>query len=385
MALRNIINTDDLKAASRRYLPRSVFDFIEGGSDDELGLARVRTAFDGLCLVPRIGRNVSSVSARKTIFGRSYAAPFGIAPTGLADLFRRGADVALAKGAAAADIPFALSAASSSSMERVAPIADGRLWCQIYGTKDRAIMDNMIGRAATLGVETLLLTLDVPIDARRERNLRNRFTIPYRPTPAAVLETLLHPRWLWGYFLGGGMPVLENWTAYAPAGSSAREVAAFFKQQTPDSTQDWDDVKRVRDIWKGSLVIKGVLHPDDAVIARGIGADGVLVSSHGARQLDRAPPPILSIASIRQAVGDDMTIIVDGGIRRGADIVCALCAGADFAMVGRATLYGAIAGGIPGALAAINVLKNEIQATLTQIGCRDVSELGQGYLLAAKS
>ncbi|MGB3501616.1 MAG: alpha-hydroxy acid oxidase [Mesorhizobium sp.] len=380
MAFRDPINIDDLKAAARQHMPRAVFDFIEGGVDDELGIARMRAAYEDMCLVPRVGRNVSKTSTASTIFGQQFSAPFGIAPMGLADLFRRGADMSLARAAAAADIPLGLSAASSSSMERVAPVAGGRLWYQIYGTKDRQIMDHMIGRAAALGVKTIFLTLDVPIDARRERNLRNRFTVPYRPTPAAIAETLLHPHWLWAYFRAGGMPVLENWVPYAPANASAREVAAFFKQQTPDPTQDWDDVKRVRDLWKGNLLVKGVLHPDDAVTARNMGADGIVISTHGGRQMDRAPAPLSCVGPIRRAVGDDMTIIVDGGIRRGADIVCALAAGANFTLVGRSALYGAIAGGDAGALTAVNMLKNEVLATMTQLGSRDATELNGDFI-----
>jgi L-lactate dehydrogenase (cytochrome)/(S)-mandelate dehydrogenase len=375
-----LINVDDAKTAARRYMPRAVFDFIEGGAEDEIGLARTRAAFEALHLVPRVGRDVSTVSLETRVLGRGFSAPFGIAPMGLADLFRPGSDAALARAAAISNIPFALSAASSSSLETLGPILGDGLWCQIYGTRDRAIMHDMADRARAIGVETIVLTLDVPVDARRERNIRNRFALPYRPTPAAIVDALRHPLWLRDYLAAGGMPTLGSWVKYAPSGASAPDVAAVFKTQTPDPSQSWEDVKCLRDLWPGKLVLKGVLHPDDARISRQLGADGVIVSNHGARQLDRAPPPISMVRAIKDVAGQQMNVILDGGIRRGSDVVSALCAGADFVLVGRSMLYGAVAHREVGVKRIVDILAQEVRETMMHLGCPAVSALDAGFV-----
>jgi len=238
----------------------------------------------------------------------------------------------------------------------------------------------MIRRAADAGLSTFVLTCDVPAHSKRERNLRNGFTRPLKMTLRTRLEALLHPGWLAEY-MRTGTPMFPNWATYAPAGASADEVADFSQQQMP-VPPTWKDVEDFRRLWPRKFVIKGIMHPDDAVRAAELGVDGIMVSNHGARQLDRAPSPLEVLPVIREAVGDRVTLMLDGGIRRGADAIVALCLGAKFVFAGRPTLYGAAAGGVGGAKRAIDIMTSEISLTMAQMGCTSIDGLGPDFLLS---
>ncbi len=375
------INIDDLRRMARRRLPRIMFDFIEGGAEDEVGLATNEAAFRRRRLVPRYYVDTSARHQRASLFGRTYASPFGIAPTGLAGAFYPDAELHLARAAAAANIPYVMSGAANASMEQVARLAPDNLWYQIYGARDRAIAADLVRRAGDCGLRTIVVTADVPVSSNRERNRRNGFGRPLRLGLGTILESLLHPQWLAQYVRGGGLPVMGNWAPYAPAGASANAVADMFATQTPDASQTWQDLETIRRLWPHKLVVKGLLHPEDARIAAGIGVDGIIVSNHGGRQLDLAPSPVEVLPQIRAAVGKDMALLLDSGVRRGADIVIALCLGADFVLTGRATLYGAIAGGTEGVQKAVSILQREIDLVLGQVGCVDLGGLGPHMLL----
>jgi isopentenyl diphosphate isomerase/L-lactate dehydrogenase-like FMN-dependent dehydrogenase len=374
------INIDDLRLMAKRRLPRICFDFIEGGLEDELGLAINESAFGRYRLVPRYLVDITKRDPSTTLFGRSYALPFGIAPTGIAGFFRRGGDLMLAEAAAAANIPYIMSGTSNASIEAAAKIAPEHTWYQLYGARDRRVSEDMIRRARDAGLSTLALTVDVPIGSKRERNIRNGFIRPYKLKPAIMLEALRHPAWLYEYFRNGGMPLFDNWAPYAPAGSGPREVADYLASQTP-SSQTWQDLEAYRRLWPRTLVVKGILHPDDARRAAEMGVDGIMVSNHGGRQLDRAPSPLEVLPAIKQAVGDRVTLMFDGGVRRGSDIVIARCLGAQYIFVGRATLYGCVAGGVRGVRRAINILRDEIDRALAQIGCPSFDQLGPDWIL----
>jgi L-lactate dehydrogenase (cytochrome)/(S)-mandelate dehydrogenase len=374
------INIADLQKMAKRRLPRIVYDFIEGGVEDELGIARNEASFDRERLVPRYLVDVSKRDQSCDLFDRKYASPFGVSATGLASLFRPGADLMLAEAAAAADIPFMMSGLSTASIEAAARIAPTHCWYQLYVARDREITLDLIRRVRDAGFGTLVLTVDVPVSSKRERNLRNGFALPPKLSAATMLDALKHPGWIAGY-MRHGMPRFENWAPYARANSTTPQINAFAAKQAPASSVTWEHLEEFRQLWPRHLLVKGILHRDDAMRAAKIGVDGIIVSNHGGRQLDRAPAPLEVLPGIREAVGDKVTLIVDGGVRRGADIVMALCHGARFVMVGRATLYGAAAGGLEGARKAIAILREEIDLVLGQIGCPDVAGLDQSFLM----
>lgn len=377
MRIDRAVNIDELRLMARRRLPRVVFDFIEGGVEDELCLARNESSFAHCRLLPRYLVDVSSRDQSATLFGQAYASPFGIAPTGLAGLARPGADLMLAEAAAAANIPFIMSGASTASIEDAARVAPRHAWYQLYAARDTKISEDLIRRARDAGMNALVLTVDVPVGSKRERNLRNGFELPLRLKWSRMLEALLHPGWLAGY-LRNGMPRLENWAPYAGVGSNAPAIAGFMAKQTPGAPT-WRDLETFRRLWPRHLVVKGILHPDDAIRAADIGVDGIIVSNHGGRQLDLASSSLDVLPAIHAAVGDRVTLMIDSGIRRGAHILAALCIGARFAFVGRATLYGAAAGGLPGVRRAIAILREEIDRVMAQIGCPNLASLDADF------
>jgi (S)-mandelate dehydrogenase len=374
------INIDDLRKMAKRRLPRIVYDFIEGGVEDELWIARNEASFDRERLVPRYLVDVSKRDQSCDLFDRKYASPFGVSATGLAALFRPGADLILAEAAAAANIPFMMSGMSTASIEAAAKVAPTHSWYQLYVARDHEITLDLIRRVRDAGFGTLVLTVDVPVSSKRERNLRNGFALPPKLSAATMLDALTHPGWIAGY-LRHGMPRFENWTPYARANSTTPQINAFAAKQAPASTVTWEHLEEFRQLWPRHLVVKGILHRDDAIRAAAIGVDGIIVSNHGGRQLDQAPAPLEVLPRIHEAVGDKVTLMIDGGVRRGADVVMALCHGARFVMVGRATLYGTVAGGVEGAHKAIAILREEIDLVLGQIGCPNIAGLDQSFLM----
>jgi len=373
------VNFDDLRKLAKRRLPKIAYDFIEGGLEDERGVARNYDAFSQYQLVPRYCVDVNARDQSTVLFGKTYSSPVGIAPTGLAGLFRRGGDLMLAEAAKAANVPFIMSGSSTGLIEDLGKLAPEHGWYQLYVARDRSISEDMVRRARDAGLSTLVITVDVPINSKRERNIRNGFTRPLKLTLKTKLEACLHPEWMAEY-LRLGMPTLVNWQRYAPPGASAAEVADFASSQTPSPVL-WQDVETFRRLWPGQLVLKGVMHPDDATRAAAMGVDGVMVSNHGGRQLDRAPSPIEVLPAISAAVGDKMTVMFDSGIRRGSDIIVALCLGAKFVFVGRHTLYGVAAGGVPGAARALSIFRDEIDRALAQMGAPDIKSLGPQFLM----
>ena len=378
MKLENAVNIEDLHRMAKRRLPKIAFDFIEGGVEDELGISRNEAAFRRYRLMPRYLVDVNKRDQSAKLFDRVYASPFGISPTGAAGLFRPGADLMLAESAAGANIPFVMSGASTASMEKAAGVAPTHTWYQLYIARDPKISEDLIRRARDAGLGTLVLTVDVPVGSKRERNIRNGFGRPLKMTWKTKLEALTHPGWLMEY-MRTGTPLIENWAPYAGAGANADQVADFVAHQMP-SIPTWEDLEKFRKLWPRHLVVKGILHPDDARRAADIGVDGIIVSNHGGRQLDRAPASLEALPAIRKAVGDRVTIMLDSGVRRGADILIALALGARFVFCGRATLYGAAAGGIPGVRKAISILRSEIDLTMAQIGCPSLDQLDASFL-----
>ncbi len=381
MKISSVVNIDDMAVAARRYLPRIAFDYIDGGVDGEAALARNRQAFDRYKLLPRYLVDVEKRSQATRLFGHDYAAPFGICPMGIAGFFRPGADLMLARAAARFGVPYVMSSASCDSIDAAMEQAPQTTWFQIYGTRDTNITMDLIRRAKALDVRVLMLTIDTPVMAKRERNMRNGFRRPMKMTPSVILQGLSRPAWTLRYLAKGGIPMMENWRPYAGEGATANDVADLFGAETPAPAQTWDVLKLVRKAWPGPLVVKGVLHPDDALKCLEMGADGLVVSNHGGRQLDSAPAPMDMLPVIADAVGGRMELLIDSGFRRGSDIAKALCLGAKAALFGRPAMFGVAAGGEAGACKVLDIFRQEFSLVMGQMGWTEVGQAGPDCLL----
>ncbi|MDE1167420.1 MAG: alpha-hydroxy-acid oxidizing protein [Pseudomonas sp.] len=367
------LNVADYRELARRRLPSMVFDYLEGGAEDEKGLAHNREVFDGLRLKPKRLVDVSQRDVSSTLFGRAHAMPLLIGPTGLNGALWPQGDLALARAAARAGIPFVLSTASNLSIEDVARQCDGELWFQLY-VVHRTLAEQMVERALAAGYTTLVLTTDVGVNGYRERDLRNAFKMPMSYTPRVMLDGCLHPRWSLD-LLRHGMPALAN---FVSSEAPSLEVQAALMSRQMDASFDWQALRWLRDKWPHVLLVKGLLDAGDAARCIALGVDGVILSNHGGRQLDGAISPIEVLAQTAASV--DAPVLVDSGFRRGADIVKALCLGADAVLLGRATLYGLAARGEAGVDDVLRLLKADIDRTLAQIGCPSVAQLSADYL-----
>lgn len=329
-------------------------------------MARNRAAFDACVLTPRVLRDVSVRDTSVELFGRRYAAPLGIAPTGLANLARAGADIMLARAASALNLPFVLSTAATITIEQVAAAAPDHMWFQLYMPKDRGVGHDFIRRALDSGVKVLMVTLDIPVPGRRNRDVRNGFALPLRWDLPMILDLLRHPAWSLDMLVNGA-PRLANWEKYTAAAASAGSLAAMQANQI-DAAFGVRDLEAVRDRWPHTLVVKGVMHPDDAREVQSLGVNGIVVSNHGGRQLDAAPATLDVLPAIRDAVGSSLSVMLDGGIRYGSDIAKALARGADFCFVARPTLYGVAAAGQAGAEYALRLLIEGLSRTMALTG-----------------
>jgi isopentenyl diphosphate isomerase/L-lactate dehydrogenase-like FMN-dependent dehydrogenase len=376
------LNIDDLRDLARATLPRVAWDFLERGAEDEVSMRENRQAFRSIRLRPRTLIDVSQRSQQVSVFDRTHAAPFGIAPTGAAGLYWHDADVALARAAAAANVPFVLSTASFVEMERVARAAGGTKWFQLYMSKERVGAEALIGRARDAGFEALVVTTDVNVGGNREYNRRNGFAIPFRLTLPNMIDGVKHPRWLVNVFLRtlvqSGVPRFQNVDSNVGGRIVAKNLEEFRARR---DAMDWDDLAWVRSIWPRKLFVKGVLTRADAMRAASIGLDGIFVSNHGGRQLDGAISPLEALPQIADAVGGRLAVMLDGGARRGSDIVKALALGADMVFVGRATLYGAAVAGEAGAARAVEILKSEVDRVMALLGACSVDDLSEAHLL----
>jgi L-lactate dehydrogenase (cytochrome)/(S)-mandelate dehydrogenase len=381
MRLKHVINFDDIRVLARKRLPRIAFDFVDGGVDGEVALERNRAAFDRYKLLPRYLIDVENRRQTVKLFGHDYASPFGISPMGIAGFFRPGADLMLARAAARFDIPYVMSSASCDSIEAAMAQAPKTTWFQIYGTRDPRITLDLVRRAKALGVRVLLMTVDTPVMGKRERNVRNGFRRPMKMTPSVILQGLSRPGWTYRYLTKGGIPMMENWRPYAADGAGANAVADLYGEQTPAPAQNWSIFEQVRKAWDGPLVVKGVMHPADARKCLELGADGVMVSNHGGRQLDSAPGSIDVLPAIVDAVGGRMEVLIDSGFRRGSDVAKALCLGAKAAFFGRPAMFGVAAAGETGACKVIDIMRQEVGLLMGQLGWVDVEMAGPDSLL----
>lgn len=376
------LNVADFRAEARRLLPRFVFDFVDGGAGDEHCMARNEADLQSLCLVPRVLRDTSTIDSSLTVFGQRWSAPIGIAPVGLCGLVRPGGEIAMAQAAANEGLPFVLSTASNSRLEAVRRSApDAALWMQLYVMQDRAIAEQIVRRARRESYQALVLTVDVPVGGNRERDLRNGFKVPLRPTAAMLLDLLRHPRWLMR-LARNGAPNFPNLAENEDSPASA-EVQASLLGRSIDRRLVWDSIEWLRHHWDGPLLVKGLLHPEDARQAARRGADGVIVSNHGGRQFDAAPSAISMLPAVLAAVDGRIPVFIDSGFRRGSDIVKAVALGAKAVFVGRAPVWGLACAGREGAQAVLRMLADQVEHAMILAGARRLDDLEPAQLLSA--
>lgn len=372
--LRRYLTLDDFEPAARRLLPKFLFGYIDGGAETDAAKRDNRKAFEEYGLVPRVLKDVSGRNPTTTLFGKTYAAPFGIPPMGSSALCAYRGDIVLARAAAAMNVPMILSASSLITLEDVRRENEAA-WYQAYLAGVDARIEPLVDRVAAAGYDTFVVTADVPVAPNRENNIRNGFQVPLAMTPQVLWDTITHPDWLLNTWartvLNHGMPHFENMDAQRGppvlSKSLIRNIGA--RDQLA-----WKHVELIRKRWKGTLVVKGLVSPEDARIARESGVDGVMLSNHGGRQLDYTVSALRTLPEIA-AKANGMTVMVDGGIRRGTDIIKALALGADFVWVGRPFLYAAVAAGEAGVTRAITLLRDEIDRDLALLGIRSIGEI----------
>ncbi|MFJ2316518.1 alpha-hydroxy-acid oxidizing protein [Glutamicibacter sp. NPDC087661] len=363
----------DLRKIAKRRTPAAAFDYVDGAAGREITATRARAVFDSVELLPRILHGTAQSDLSTTIAGAPSALPFGIAPTGFTRFMHSEGEIGGSRAAQKAGIPFSLSTMGTRSIEEVAEAApEGRKWFQLYLWKDREKSRALVERAAAAGYDTLLVTVDTPVAGQRHRDTRNGMKIPPELTVKTVLDASYRPEWWYNFLTTDSLK-------FASLSDTSADLPTIINSMF-DSSLDFEDLKWIRELWKGKLLVKGVLTSEDAAKAQAAGADGLVVSNHGGRQLDRAPIAFEALGEVRAEVGEDMEIIMDSGIMSGADIVAALCAGADFVLIGRAYLYGLMAGGEEGVSRAIELLAKEVEVTMQLMGAASIGDLDQSLI-----
>ena len=372
---RRFPTVEDLRKAAERRVPSLGYETVAGGNGQNLGVMRNATALDAIEMVPRTGADKGPVSTEVMLFGRPYAAPIGIAPMGLQSVFWPGAERHLARAAQRARIPYNAGAVSGIALEEAAKLAPDVVWFQLYrlARDDHKAGFDLVRRAQEAGVHVLVMTVDTPGRAKRPGELRNGLTLPFRPTLRTIMEAAVSPGWM-SALVGNGQPSFPCLAPYCGDNPSKAEIA-WFAQREVGGAFTFEELKRYRDVWKGPMVIKGVMHPADAETAVAIGLDGVQVSNHGGRQLEAAPAAIDMVPAIVRAVGSKATVLFDGGVRSGLDAVRAVALGAQAALAGRAFLYGVGAAGADGAGYVTDMLVEEISVAMRQLGTPDMAAL----------
>jgi len=364
-------NIDDLRVLARKRLPRVCFDFIEGGGEDEVTLADNVEAFSRLKLRPRSLNGADRMDQRTTVCGTELATPVILAPVGLPRIVSRNADLDAARAAGAAGTVYCVPTGASVSLEEIASVATGPLWFQLYLWKKREVYEGLVRRAQALGFKALLVTVDSATASKRERDLRNGFTLPLRLSLANRVEAVRHPRWVWNYLRSPEI----SFGNLSGIGKGAATLAELVNKELNNPGASWADFERLRGLWTGPLIAKGVLTAEDARRAVACGADGVVVSNHGGRQLDTVPASIDVLPEIVDAVDPGTEVLLDSGIRRGTDVIKALSLGAKAVLVGRAYMWGLAAADQAGAARALEILRHEIEIAQTLLGRPTLADL----------
>jgi len=381
--LQKAASIDDLRRIARRRLPGGVFDYIDGGAEDEVAMDRNTRAFRELEFVPRVLRDMGHVDTTGTILGREVPFPLILAPTGFTRIAHPPGELAVARAAARAGLPYSLSTMGTRSVEEVAAVSSGSKWFQVYVWRDKGLLKDMILRAAEAGFEVLCITVDAAMLGRRERDVRRGFTLPPKMGLDIVVEGMIRPSWSLRFVFSEPIEFANVAGNTDIDGSTAVDLAAFMNEQF-DPTLSWEDVEWMRSLWDGPVLIKGVQSVADAVIARDRGLDGIVLSNHGGRQLDSAPSIIELVQPVAEAVGGDLDIVCDGGVRRGGDIVKALALGATSCMIGRPYLYGLAAAGEEGVDWVIEHLRAGMERDMALCGAASVAELAPDLVYRAE-
>lgn len=377
-ALRHVAGIDDLRRIAQRRLPRMVFDYIDGAAGDEATARRNRAGFDRWSLKPDVLVDLSRRDTAVTLFGQRAALPIVIGPTGLNGAYWARGDLCLARAAATVGVPFVMSTAATVRLDDLVAVAGPQRWFQLYMLKDRGLAASLLDRVAQAGFDVLQLTVDTAVSARRLRDVRNGFTLPFRWTLANLIDTARRPRWAW-QMLATGTPTLRLFAEVigeVPRGSTITEVM----QQQISESMTWADLQWLRDHWKGSLVLKGITDPAQVRQARAAGVDGVVVSNHGGRQLDGVLSTARALPAIADAVRGKTTVLADSGIRSGLDVVRMLALGAEGVLLGRAWLYALAAEGEAGVIRLLDLFEKEIRVAMALTGARSIAEIDRSIL-----
>jgi L-lactate dehydrogenase (cytochrome) len=370
-------NVEDLRQLARRRLPAGVFDYIDGAAEDELTLEANQSAFARVTFRPRVLRGVADVSLTTSILGVPLAYPLVLAPTGFTRIADPEGELAVARSAARAGLPYTLSTLGTRSIEEVRAVSDGRLWFQIYAWRDRGLVKEMIDRAREANYEAMVLTVDTPVLGRRERDVRRGFSLPPTIGPGTIIDGVRHPEWTWSFLRSD--PIRFANVAGTSHGASPVTLSDFINTQF-DPTLSWGDVDWLRSVWDGSIVLKGIQTTEDALLAAERGVEVIALSNHGGRQLDGAPAIFSLVTPVADAVAGRAEIICDGGVRRGSDIVKAIAAGATAAMAGRAYLFALGAAGETGVDTVLGWFANDMTRTMSLLGVGQIAELNREFL-----
>jgi L-lactate dehydrogenase (cytochrome) len=372
-------SVEDLRRIARRRLPGGVFDYIDGAAEDERTLARNSDAFERLEFRPRVLVDVSKVETATTLLGQPLDFPLVLAPTGFSRMPDPEGELAVARAAERANLPYTLSTLSTRSIEEVAAVSGGRKWFQVYVWRDRGMVKEMLQRAAESGYEAIMITVDTAVLGRRERDVRRGFTLPPKIGLDTILSGALHPGWTWNFIRSEPIAFANVAGHSVGDGSDAVDLADYINSQF-DPALSWKDVEWFQSQWSGPIILKGVQSVEDARIAASSGIQAIALSNHGGRQLDGAPPPLELVAPVADAVGDSLEIICDGGVRRGSDIVKAVALGARACMAGRAYLYGLAAGGERGVDHVLDHLREGVERTLALSGAGRIENLTREHV-----
>jgi len=362
-----------LAERAKQRMPGFAYDYLTGGCFSGVNLARNTREIREVQLRPHYLRDFKGASQATTLFGKTYDAPFGIAPVGLQGLMWPKACEILARAAKQHNVPFCLSTVGTASIETVSEITEGDFWFQLYHPTDNTLRDKLLERAEAAGCKTLVLLADTPTFAYRPKEIRNGLSIPPQMTLRNILQMATHPRWALEQLLAGS-PAFKTMKPYIPSGLNMQHLGLFM-DKTFSGRLTEDKIKAIRDKWKGNLVVKGIVNPDDADLALNLGVDGLIVSNHGGRQLDSGESTIKPLTELAKSYGDKVTLMMDGGIRSGADVASSLASGAKFTFLGRAPMFGVCAMGHKGGNQALEILKRQVQQVMEQVGCEKVEDL----------
>jgi L-lactate dehydrogenase (cytochrome) len=370
-AVARCVTIQDLQRVARRWWPRAVRDYVDGGADGEVSVSRNRQAYESFDFVPIALRDVGAVDSGTDFLGRRTLLPFLLGPTGMTRMMHPDGEVAAARAAQEAGIAYTVSTLSTVSLEDVAREHNTDLWFQLYVWRDRELSRQLLGRAHAAGYRVLVITVDTAVSGLRVRDRHNGFSLPPHLTPRTLAEMTWHPGWCWGLLRGAPISFANFDHTLTSTGQTVMDFVA--RQFDPAVT--WSDIEELRSLWHGPMLLKGMFGPVEACRAAEIGIDGLVLSNHGGRQLDQVVPPVVALPDVRAAVGETLQLFVDSGIRRGSDIVAALASGADGCLIGRSYLYGLGAAGQAGCSSAISILASELRRTMQLLGVRTIAEI----------